>query len=65
MLKVILITIVLIALAIAGIAIKMFVLKGGEFKKHCGSVDPKTGQKVPCTCGKPEHEQCKNKKKKK
>ena len=49
--KVIIITAILLALAIAGIAIKMFLKKGGEFKKQCSSVDPDTGQKIGCTCG--------------
>lgn len=61
MLKVLLITVVLIGLAVAGIAIKMFFKKGGEFQKSCGSVDPSSGQRVACTCGKPEEERCENK----
>ncbi|MBL7137976.1 MAG: membrane or secreted protein [Bacteroidales bacterium] len=51
MLKVILLSIGLIALAIAAIAIKMFVKKDGEFKKSCSSVDPSTGNPLGCTCG--------------
>lgn len=54
MLKVILITSVLLAIAISAIAIKMFVKKGGEFKKQCSTIDPETGQAVGCTCGKAE-----------
>jgi len=50
--KILLITIVLLALAISGIAIKMFLKKGGEFKKQCSSVDPDTGERFGCTCGK-------------
>ena len=50
-LKILLITIVLLALAISGIAIKMFLKKGGEFKKQCSSVDPETGERFGCTCG--------------
>lgn len=60
-LKILLITIVLLALAIGGIAIKMFVKKGGEFKKQCSSVDPDTGERFGCTCGKAESgEKCEN-----
>lgn len=62
MLQLILITIVLVGLAIGGIAIKMFLKKDGEFKKSCGSVDPTTGQRVECTCGKPSDEVCDNNK---
>ena len=61
MLQLLLITIVLVGLAVAGIAIKMFFKKGGEFQKPCGSVDPSSGQRVACTCGKPEEERCENK----
>ncbi len=49
--KLLLISAVLIGIAIAGIAIKMFLQKDGEFKKQCGSTDPATGQKIGCTCG--------------
>ena len=51
MLKLILITAVLLAIAIAGIAIKMFVKKDGEFKKSCSSVHPETGERMGCSCG--------------
>jgi len=61
MLKLILITVILIGLAVAGIAIKMFLKKGGEFQKSCGSIDPDTGKRTSCTCGKQEDTTCKNK----
>ncbi|PLW96247.1 MAG: membrane or secreted protein [Marinilabiliales bacterium] len=51
MLKLVLITVGLLALAIAGIAIKMFVKKDGEFKKSCSTVNPDTGEKMGCSCG--------------
>jgi len=51
MLKILLITLLILALAVAGIAIKMFVKRDGEFKKSCSGVDPSTGQKIGCTCG--------------
>jgi len=51
-LKILIITIILLALAISGIAIKMFVKKGGEFKKQCSSINPDTGERFGCTCGK-------------
>ncbi len=61
-LKILLITIVLLALAISGIAIKMFLKKGGEFKKQCSSVDPETGERFGCTCGAADDEEaCENK----
>lgn len=61
MLELLLVTIVLLGIAIAGIAIKMFVKRGGEFQKSCGSVDPDTGQRTTCSCGKSSDEMCKNK----
>jgi len=49
-LKILLLTVGLLALAFAGFAVKMFFKKDGEFKKQCSSVDPKTGQRLGCTC---------------
>ena len=60
-LKILILSVVLIGLAIAGIAIKMFLKKGGEFKKQCSSVDPETGNRYGCTCGKADGgETCEN-----
>ncbi len=51
----------LLAVAVAGIAIKMFVKKGGEFKKQCASINPQTGNRIGCTCeGAPSDGSCKN-----
>ncbi|NQT78684.1 MAG: membrane or secreted protein [Bacteroidetes bacterium] len=59
--KVLIITVILLALAISAIAIKMFLKKGGEFKKQCSSVDPATGERIGCSCGKAEGgEDCEN-----
>jgi hypothetical protein len=49
-LKVILIATILLGLSVAGISVKMFFKKGGEFKKSCGSIDPSTGTKIGCSC---------------
>ncbi len=57
--KLILIAFVLIAIAFAGIGIKMFVKKDGEFKKQCSSVDA-DGNRIGCTCKKPAGEVCEN-----
>lgn len=55
-------SIVLIGIAIAAIAIRMFVKKDGEFKKSCSSVDPKSGKPIGCTCGNDENgASCENK----
>jgi hypothetical protein len=59
--QVILLAIVLLALAIGGIAIKMFLIPGGTFTKTCGSsFDPKTGKAVPCACASGHPDECKN-----
>jgi hypothetical protein len=50
--KILIASIILLGLAISGIAIRMFLKKGGEFKKQCSSVDPQTGERYGCTCGK-------------
>lgn len=51
MFQILIISIILIGLAVAGIAIKMFVLKDGHFTKSCSSVDSGTGEKIGCVCG--------------
>lgn len=58
--KVILLAIILVGIAVAAIAIKMFFIKGGEFKKSCGSVDPETGKPMPCGCKSEGEGICKN-----
>jgi len=57
--KLFLISAFVIAIAIAAIAIKLFVKKDGEFKKSCSTIDPMTGKPLGCTCSKIEGE-CKN-----
>jgi len=49
--KLILLSTILISIAIAAIAIKMFVKKNGEFKKSCSSIDHETGKPIGCSCG--------------
>jgi hypothetical protein len=61
LLKILIPAIIIIGLSMAAIAIKMFVKKGSEFKKSCGSVDPTTGRKVACTCGGQDEARCENK----
>lgn len=59
--KLLLLSLILLAIAIAGIAIKMFIKKGGEFKKQCATIDPQTGDKLGCSCkGSPGDGSCKN-----
>ena len=60
-LKILLITIVFLALAFAGFAVKMFFKKDGEFKKSCSSVHPKTGERLGCACGGQVDGSCENK----
>ncbi|MBE0641516.1 MAG: membrane or secreted protein [Bacteroidales bacterium] len=50
-LQLFLVVVLLIGLSFAGIAIKMFFKKGGEFKKSCSTVDPQTGKPMGCSCG--------------
>jgi hypothetical protein len=57
--EVIIPAILLLALAIAGIAIKMFLKPGGSFTKTCGSkFDPETGKALPCSCASDSPEDC-------
>jgi hypothetical protein len=58
-LKVILVAVTLLALAFAAIGIKMFLKKGGEFKKQCSSVDA-NGNRLGCACGSEKSGECHN-----
>jgi hypothetical protein len=60
MLKLILVAVVLLSLAFAGIAIKMFFVKDSVFTKSCSSVDPNTGERIGCSCGGDESTSCEN-----
>ncbi len=56
--KLFLITALIIGFCIAAIAIKMFVKKGGEFKKRCASIEFENGEKIACVCHSERHEDC-------
>ncbi|MBM3403537.1 MAG: membrane or secreted protein [Bacteroidetes bacterium] len=58
--KLIILAIVIVGVAFSGIAVKMFLQRGGKFTKSCSSVDPSTGMKRPCTCGGQSEENCDN-----
>ena len=60
MLKLILVAVILLSIAFAGIAIKMFFIKDAQFRKSCGSIDPDSGQQLGCSCGGDEKTSCKN-----
>lgn len=60
MLTVILFAVVLIGLAIGGIAIKMLIQKDGQFSKSCSSVEMTSGEKVGCVCGDGNPRNCVN-----
>ncbi len=57
--EVIILAVILLALAIGGIAIKMFVKPGETFTKSCTSTyDPDTGKSKPCACASGMPEDC-------
>jgi hypothetical protein len=60
MLTIILIAIILIGLAIGGIAIKMLLQKDGQFSKTCSSVEFSAGKKVGCVCEDGDLKNCAN-----
>jgi len=60
MLKLVLVAIVLLSLAFAGIAIRLFFFKDSEFRKSCSAVDPQSGQRLGCSCGGSEESSCEN-----
>ncbi len=49
-----------VALLMAGLGVKMIFKKDGEFKRHCSSMDPYTGQSAGCICAKAANVKCKN-----
>ena len=57
-LLVLIVTVLIVLLSFWGIGIKMIVKKNGEFKRHCSSVDPLTGDKHGCVCGKTIMDDC-------
>jgi len=60
-LKLILITVVLIAIAFALIGIKMFFIKGAIFTKTCSSdMESSDGKKMDCMCEKNPDYVCEN-----
>jgi hypothetical protein len=64
LLLIFIITAVLLLLCFCFIGIKMFLKKNGEFKKQCSSVDPLTGERIGCSCGKKSvYDECKSPKK--
>jgi hypothetical protein len=60
MIKLILAAVVLLSLAFAGIAIRLFFFKDAEFRKSCSSIDPNSGQRLGCSCGGDENTACEN-----
>ena len=57
--KLILLTIGILGFAFAAIGIKMFLQKGGMFKKSCSSVDSQ-GNRIGCECGGQSEDTCRN-----
>ena len=47
-----------VALMMLGLGIKVLCKKRGEFKRHCSSMDPYTGERGGCVCGKAAQKQC-------
>lgn len=60
MIKLILAATVLLVIAFAGIAIKLFFFPNAEFKKSCSSVNPNTGERMGCSCGGGDETSCEN-----
>ncbi len=61
--EVLILALILLALAIGGIAIKMFFKPGERFTKTCtSSFDPDTGQPGRCACASGVPEECESEK---
>ncbi len=60
--KILLLAIILVGIAFAGFAVRMFFFKDYTFKKSCSSIDPATGKPFECGCGQGDGgESCENK----
>ena len=59
-LKIVLPAMILLGIAWAAIAIKMFLKRNGEFRKSCGSQNDSAGKTVRCSCGKSSEDNCHN-----
>lgn len=57
---VVVIAIAAVVLCIAGLGIKILLKPHGEFKRHCSSMDPYTGEGGGCVCAKATNTVCKN-----
>ena len=50
-----------VALMMLGLGIKMLLTHRGEFKRHCSSMDPYTGERAGCVCGRAVQPRCEKK----
>jgi hypothetical protein len=62
LIEVVIFAVIMIAIAFAAFAVKLFFRKEGQFVKHCSSIDPETGKPFECVCGGDEKEGCLNRK---
>jgi len=59
--KLLLLTIIILAIAFVRLRPLKCYKKDGEFKKQCSTVDPHTGKNLGCTCsGAPSDGSCRN-----
>ncbi|HSW67526.1 MAG TPA: hypothetical protein VLH16_03005 [Bacteroidales bacterium] len=58
--KIVLPAMILLGIAWAAIAIKMFLKRNGEFRKSCESQNNSAGKTVSCACGKSSEDNCHN-----
>ena len=58
LLNTLLLALVVVAIMMLGLGVKMVCKRGGEFKRHCSSVAPYTGEGGGCVCGKTMKKPC-------
>jgi hypothetical protein len=61
--KILLPAILILAIAILGMAVRILLVKGGKFRKSCSSVDTESGETRSCECSaesKDDPKLCKN-----
>ena len=60
MLKLLLIPMAFFAVVFIGLAIRLFLIKVGRYRRFCDNVDLETGKKIVCTCGGHQETSCQN-----
>ncbi len=62
MMKILIPALLIVGLSVAGLAIRLLLVKGGRFSKRCSSAEAAGESKTQCVCNNPaneDHQNCK------